>query len=120
VWSTHWGSFYAYVIVVDDDVDPANTGQVLHALFTKCNPIRDIYIYPGYGNSPILPYLPKGPLWNALYGGGNCLFDCTWPIDWDTADIPVRIGFDTTYPPEIREKVLANVKKWGLIDGQPR
>jgi len=120
VWSTHWGSFYPYVIVVDDDVDPANTGQVLHALFTKCNPIRDIHIYPGYGNSPILPYLPKGPLWNALYGGGNCLLDCTWPLEWQSEDIPVRIGFDTSYPPDIREKVVANAKKWGLVDGKPR
>ncbi|MBV9172657.1 MAG: UbiD family decarboxylase, partial [Chloroflexi bacterium] len=117
VWSTHWGALYPFVIVVDDDVDPANTEQVLHALLTKCNPTRDIHIYPGYGNSPILPYLPKGPLWNSGYGGGNCLFDCTWPIEWDTADIPVRIAFDTTYPPEIREKVLANVNKWGLLGG---
>ncbi|HUY19542.1 MAG TPA: UbiD family decarboxylase [Candidatus Binataceae bacterium] len=114
VWTDRVGLYFPYVIVVDDDIDPANVNQVFHALFTKCNPVRGINVYPGYMNSPLTPYLPKSP-WKELgFGAGNCLLDCTWPIDWSSEDIPERVAFDTMYPQGMRAKVLANVKKWGL------
>jgi 4-hydroxy-3-polyprenylbenzoate decarboxylase len=114
VWTDRVGLYFPYVIVVDDDIDPANIAQVFHAMFTKCNPVKDIHVYPGYMNSPLTPYLPKGPLKELGFGAGNCLMDCTWPLDWAPEDIPERAAFDTMYPQHMREKVLANAKKWGL------
>jgi hypothetical protein len=65
-------------------------------------------------NSPLTPYLPKSP-WKELgFGAGNCLLDCTWPIDWAREDVPERVAFDTMYPQKMREKVLANARRWGL------
>ena len=106
--------FGKYVIVVDDDVDPWNLGEVFHAICTKCNPIKDIHIYPGYTNSPLTPYITTHPMREIGAGGGNVLFDCTWPIDLAPADRPHRLAFKNTYPDTVKEMVLANFARWGL------
>ena len=113
-WTDRNAQMFPYVIVVNDDIDPANLGEVFHALCTKCNPVRDIHIYPGHINCPLTPYLERSPLKEKGFGGGNVLFDCTWPIEWQPADIPHRLAFETTYPDALKAKVLENVQKWGL------
>ncbi|WP_372717231.1 UbiD family decarboxylase [Immundisolibacter sp.] len=114
VWSDRNASVFPYCIVVNDDIDPANMGEVFHALCTKCNPIKDIHIRHGSTNSPLTPYLPRSPLKEKGYGGGHVLFDCTWPIEWDPQDIPHRLAFNNTYPDDVKQKVLADVKRWGF------
>ncbi|HEY8857157.1 MAG TPA: UbiD family decarboxylase [Rugosibacter sp.] len=113
-WTDRNGSYFPYVIVVDDDVDPWNLGEVFHAMCTKCNPIRDIHIYPGYTNSPLTPYIAGNPLREFGAGGGNVLLDCTWPIEWTQEQRPHRLAFENTYPEAVKEKVLANFVRWGL------
>ena len=113
-WTDRNASYFPYVIVVDDDVDPWNLGEVFHAICTKCNPIKDIHIYPGYTNSPLTPYITTHPMREIGAGGGNVLFDCTWPIDLATADRPHRLAFKNTYPDNVKEMVLANFARWGL------
>jgi phenylphosphate carboxylase alpha subunit len=114
VWTDRNGMYFPYVIVVNDDIDPANLQEVFHAICTKCNPVSGVHIYPGHINSPLTPYLPRGPHKEQGFGGGNILLDCTWPIDWNREDIPDRLSFENTYSGELKSKVLANVKRWGL------
>jgi 4-hydroxy-3-polyprenylbenzoate decarboxylase len=39
------GAYFAkWIIVVDEDVDPSNTNQVIWAMSTRCNPVEDIDI----------------------------------------------------------------------------
>ncbi len=35
--------------------------------------------------------------------------DATWPAEWDPAEIPVRLTFETCFPKEIQERVL---RRW--------
>jgi 3-polyprenyl-4-hydroxybenzoate decarboxylase len=108
--------YFPYVIVVNDDVDPANMGEVFHAICTKCNPVKGVHIFPGFTNSFLAPYLPRSPFKElGGFGGGNILLDCTWPIDWKPEDIPHRLAFDNTYDQQLKSKVLANVRRWGLV-----
>ena len=45
VWSTTPGTYIYYVVVVEDDVDVTDMGEVMHAFTTKCHPYRGIYTF---------------------------------------------------------------------------
>lgn len=113
-WTDRNASYFPYVIVVNDDVDPWDIEVVFHAMCTKCNPVRDVHIYPGYMGSPLTPYLSNHPLREIGGGGGNILLDCTWPVEWKPEQRPHRQAFHNTYPQAVKEKVLANFVRWGL------
>ncbi|MPZ79245.1 MAG: UbiD family decarboxylase [Actinophytocola sp.] len=49
-----------FVVVVDDDIDPANTFDVLWAMSTRCDPAEDIEIVRGAWSGPLDPRLPAG------------------------------------------------------------
>ncbi len=114
VWTDRNGFNFPYVIVVDDDVDPWNLGEVFHAMCTKCNPVRDIHIYKGTMNCPLTPYIANHPLRELGGGGGNVLFDCTWPVEWTADQRPHRLAFKNTYSEEVKARVLANWERWKL------
>ena len=113
-WTDRNASYFPYVIVVDEDVDPWNLNEVFHAMCTKCNPVKDIHIFPGAVNSPLTPYIAGDPLRELGAGGGNVLFDCTWPVDWTEEQRPHRLAFNNTYPDDIKAMVLENAIRWGL------
>lgn len=113
-WTDRNASYFPYVIVVDEDVDPWNLNEVFHAMCTKCNPIKDIHIFPGATNSPLTPYIAGDPLRELGAGGGNVLFDCTWPVEWSAEQRPHRLAFNNTYPDDIKKMVLENAVRWGL------
>ncbi|HLC41639.1 MAG TPA: UbiD family decarboxylase [Methylomirabilota bacterium] len=113
IWSTIGGIVTPWVIVCNDDVDPTNLNQVMHAVVTKCHPVKGITVTPNVPGHAYLPYLDPH---ERLYKQGHwCLFDCTWPIDWPREHIPPRSSFDDIYPEEIKAKVLANWSKYGFI-----
>lgn len=101
------------VIVVNNDVDVFDIRQVLHALATKCHPVRGIRAFESEMGLPFCPYLK--PEERRIMKGARVVFDCTWPLDWpkETA-IPPRSSFNEMYPQEIKDKVLANWKKYGF------
>ena len=113
-WTDRNAAYFPYVIVVDEDIDPWNLGEVFHALCTKCNPVRDIHTYRGATNSPLSPFISGEPLRELGAGGGNVLLDCTWPVEWSEAQRPHRLAFHNTYSEGVKQKVLDNFSRWGL------
>ncbi len=114
VASAIWGmnSNTPYVVVVDSDVDPSNLTQVMHAMVTKCHPYRGINRIEHARCTPLTPFLNRH---ERRYSLGSCVyFDCTWPIDWDPAEVPLKSSFDTIFPREIQERVLKNWKNYGF------
>jgi len=103
------------IIVVDDDIDPFDFDQVIHAFATKCHPTRGISceeVEAPRGN-------PLTPCYTAqerrAYKGAIALFDCTWPPEWNKInEVPVKNSFDIMFPKELREKVLANWETFGF------
>jgi 4-hydroxy-3-polyprenylbenzoate decarboxylase len=103
------------IIVVDDDVDVFNFKAVIHALATKCHPMRGIVmeeVESGKAN-------PLTPCYTAeerrAQSGGLAIFDSTWPLEWKKeTDIPVKSSFEVMYPQKIKEKVLEKWQQWGF------
>lgn len=106
-------AWYNKIIVVNDDVDIYNLGEVMHALAVKCHSYRGIFTYdePGKGN-PVSPCYSKEE--STTVRGAVGLFDATWPLEWPEEDIPVKSSFRTIYPREIQDKVLENWKEYGF------
>lgn len=103
------------IVVVDDDVDVFDFKAVIHALATKCHPIRGIAleeVEAGKAN-PITPCYTAEE--RRAQKGGLAIFDATWPLEWrKETDIPVKSSFEVMYPQNIKEKVLKHWEQWGF------
>ncbi|MGP4014531.1 UbiD family decarboxylase [Saccharopolyspora sp. 5N708] len=49
-----------FVVVVDDDIDPADLGEVVWAMCTRCDPASDIDVVTGTWGSKLDPMLVEG------------------------------------------------------------
>jgi 4-hydroxy-3-polyprenylbenzoate decarboxylase len=54
-----------FVVVVDEDVDPANLDEVIWAMCTRCDPAEDIDFIRRHWSGPLDPRLPRGVTWNS-------------------------------------------------------
>lgn len=111
IWGTSGGRATSYLIVVDDDVDPTNMTQVLHALVAKCHPYRGIVRLE---RSTIFSYMPWANRHERQYRiGGKAYFDCTWPLEWEPSEVPRKVSFTDIYPSDVQQKALAKWHKYG-------
>ncbi|MDP2916842.1 MAG: UbiD family decarboxylase [Dehalococcoidia bacterium] len=118
--SVVWGSRAAQssshkLMVVNDDIDPYNLAEVVHAFATKCHPVRGHFAVPNAVGNPLMPYQNVEERRHAK--GSLILYDCTWPTDWpvETA-VPPKMSFNCAFPKHIQERVLANWRKYGFKD----
>jgi 4-hydroxy-3-polyprenylbenzoate decarboxylase len=111
IWASRMGVMTPYIIVVDDDVDPFNMAQVLHALATKCHPWRGIVRLEQTAGSELIPWANRRERHNLV--GAKAYFDCTWPLDWDPSEVPRKCSFENIYPLEVQQKALAKWQKYG-------
>jgi 4-hydroxy-3-polyprenylbenzoate decarboxylase len=98
------------VIVIHDDIDPANLQEVVWAFATRCHPgIVEIH----------LEHLRHNPLEVLLHTDErnppvstktiyNCLFAGRTP-----AELPLRSAFRHVYPAELQRLVLSNWTSYG-------
>ena len=111
-----WGSKVAIwtpkIMVVDEDVDPTDLSQVLHAFATKCNP-KDGHIVLDISGTPATPFM--SPSAKNLQSMTVSCYDCTWPKGWSS--YPLKSSFSTIYPEEIQKKVSSNWTEYGLKEG---
>ncbi|MBI4482944.1 MAG: UbiD family decarboxylase [Acidobacteria bacterium] len=92
-----------FTIVVDDDVDPANTDDVLWALATRTDPEQDIEILRRTWSGPLDPIIPEGQ----KGFNSRAIIDACRPYEWLDQFPPVAESSKA-----LREKVLA---KWGPL-----
>ncbi len=111
IWSSRAGGYTPYVVVVEDDVDPFNMTQVLHALVTRCHPYRGIVRLEGSTASAMVPWANQYEQKYLL--GAKVYFNCIWPPDWAPSDIPKKVSFTEVYPLEVQQKALAKWHKYG-------
>lgn len=113
VWSTQAARNIPHVIILQDDVDLQNLGEVLHAIASKCHPWRGINRME-HGVAHALA--PWSNLHERLFRiSGKAYYDCTWPLDWDPSiAVPPKASFNNIYSKEVQEHVLKNWKKYGF------
>lgn len=101
------------IIVVDEDVDVFNLSEVVHALATKCHPLKGIHKFELNYVIDLTPYLDDAE--KKANKGTRVLFDSTWPADWSReTDIPPRVSFREIYPEDIKKKVENHWKAYGF------
>lgn len=111
IWSSRLRANTPYVIVVEDDVDPTDLKQVIHAVVSKCHPHRGIVKIERTVGTALMPFLSRYEQRHHL--GAKAYFDCTWPSEWDPADVPEKCSFDRAYPQDIQQKALAAWRRYG-------
>ncbi|MDP6179680.1 MAG: UbiD family decarboxylase [Desulfatiglandales bacterium] len=102
------------IVVVDDDIDVFNMGEVMHAIASKWHPGRGTIHKPleaGKANT----LTPGYSMEERRSAKGDAVFiDATWPLEWPEEHIPVKSSFDCIYPRKIQEEVLKNWKDYGF------
>jgi UbiD family decarboxylase len=93
-----------YVVVVDDDIDPANINEVLWAIGTRSNPEKDIDLIRNTYTSPLDPVYSKGA---KVAFGTRAVIDACKPYDW-IKEFPRTASSSA----ELKRKVL---DKWQKI-----
>ena len=112
IYGSKLSPWFHMTIVVDDQTDIYSKDEVIHALSTKCHPIRGIHKYDNAPGTPLNPY--ASPEERKMSFGAKVLFDCTFPLNWPKSDLPIKVAFNTVYPEHIQEKVLANWASYGF------
>jgi 4-hydroxy-3-polyprenylbenzoate decarboxylase len=116
VRNTEPTKYTPYILVCNDDIDITNPVALFHAMVTKCHPDRDTWIIQHTEAAEDAPYLTAEE--RAQGRGAAAIFDCTWPLDWDRSiAVPPKVDFESCYPLEMREKVLA---QWSSELGFPK
>jgi 4-hydroxy-3-polyprenylbenzoate decarboxylase len=111
IWSTKIGTLLPKIVVVDADVDVADLNNVVWALATKNHPGVGILQFPNREIFPLSPYL--NPDERRDRRCTTVVFDCTWPHDWRPEEIPIRSSFDSLWPKDLQQRVLAHWSDYG-------
>jgi UbiD family decarboxylase len=104
VWNCRFG-----VVVVDEDIDPTNEGDVLWAIATRCDPVDAIHIIPETLGNWLDPIIPPEKRAKADITKSRAMIIACRPYAWIKEFAPV-VGAST----ELREKTLS---KWGHLFG---
>jgi phenylphosphate carboxylase alpha subunit len=108
------GPWFHMVAVVDDKTDIYNKDDLIHALCTKCHPVKGIRVTEHGVGTPLNPF--AWPEERVYSRAPKVLFDCTFPPEWPQSLVPIRVSFDNVYPKEIQEKVLSKWNTYGFKD----
>ena len=85
VTNCHAGNYLGrWVIVVDDDIDPTNTFDVIWAMASRCDPSADIDFIRSAWSGPLDPLLKRGEELNS-----RAIVDACRPWDWKDDFPPV-------------------------------
>lgn len=112
IWGSRGGRGTPWVIVVEDDVDPFNMAQVIHAIVSKCHPYKGIVRLKHTSGLALHPWLDQDE--QRYWMGAKTYFDCTWPPDWDRSKVPRRCSFKDVYPSHVQQKALSKWRESGL------
>lgn len=111
LWGSKAGSLRPYIIVVGDDVDITNADEVFWCLTSRLHPINGIHAQKGTPGLPLWPFLT--PEEKRVRKGTRLLLDATFPAEWDRKEVPVPVDFESGWPADIKEKILARWKEYG-------
>jgi 4-hydroxy-3-polyprenylbenzoate decarboxylase len=93
-------------VVVDDDIDPTNTAEVIWAICTRSEPEKDIDIIRRCWSGPLDPSIRKP---TTAFFNSRAIIDACKPFEWiDEFPTDIRLA------PELAKSVK---DKWGWIWG---
>jgi 4-hydroxy-3-polyprenylbenzoate decarboxylase len=108
-----YGAVIPKILVLNDDIDPTNTAELVWAFATRCHPVHGEIAFDKEATSPLVAFLES----SEKQGGRTTkvVYNCLPPDEWGER-LPVRCSFAHNYPRELRERVLANWTTDGFPD----
>lgn len=94
-----------YIVVVDEDIDPSNSADILWALGQRSDPINSIDIIKGLVSNPLNPMISPEDRQKRNYTHSRAIILACKPYDW-IKDFPLSIRSS----PEVLNKTR---EKWG-------
>ena len=92
-----------FVVLVDDDIDPANMADVMWAVCTRCDPQTSIEIAANCWSSPIDPRLSPEKRAAGDFTNSRAILDACRPFAWRDK-FPKVHSIDPAYRDEIKAK----------------
>ncbi|MFF9479599.1 UbiD family decarboxylase [Streptomyces sp. NPDC014733] len=111
LFGSHAGWLVPKVLLVTDDIDITDIRQVVWALATRSHPGTGTYPYPDAPGIPLVPYLTSEEV--AAGRGGKSVTSCLLPGQLDGVSRARTASFATSYPPELRRRVVAEWATYG-------
>ena len=114
VFRSRAGGMIPKIILLEDDIDPANIDEVVWALATRCHPERGRILFPEEPVLPLVGYLSAQERRSrrstkVIYNG--------LPDDVPGEQRPSRSSFAHAWPREVQERVVRNWEEYGYGDG---
>ncbi len=98
------------VIVINDDVNPADNDELIWAFATRHRPADD---QVQREDVQFAPRLAKFGRTDCLHGADRIVYNCLPPEEWGEA-LPIRASFRHSYPAHIVERVLSRWEAYGF------
>jgi 4-hydroxy-3-polyprenylbenzoate decarboxylase len=95
-----------YVVVVDEDIDPFNTNDVLWAIWSRADPEESIDLVRNCWSTPLDPRIPPEKRARRDFTNSRLIIDATRPFHWRD-QFPKTVGTPANVQAAIRDK-------WGL------
>ncbi|WP_399082422.1 UbiD family decarboxylase [Streptomyces sp. BBFR2] len=111
LFGSHPGWLVPKVLLVTDDIDITDIRQVVWALATRTHPGHGTYTYPDAPGIPLVPYLTPDEV--AAGRGGKSVTCALLPGQLDGTSRAVTASFATSYPEELRRRVVADWAAYG-------
>jgi 4-hydroxy-3-polyprenylbenzoate decarboxylase len=94
------------LIIVDSDIYPTQLATAVGDMINKAHPLRDYRVIPEGFPPAVMPYygeLEPGK------GTPRTYIDACFPAWWTPEERPSILGWENTFPKEIKDKVI---KRW--------
>ncbi|GFZ46456.1 carboxy-lyase [Saitozyma sp. JCM 24511] len=95
------------LVLVGDDIDVYEGSDVLWAFSTRCRPSMDETFFEDCKGFPLIPYMSHGN--GSPVKGGKVVSDALMPSEYTTGRDWVPADFRSSYPEDIKSKVLASI-----------
>ena len=92
-----------YVIVVDEDIDPYDAGDVLWAMWTRADPEESVDVIRNCWSSPLDPRIPPEKRARRQFTNSRLIIDATRPFHWRD-EFPKVVGTSPQDQAKWREK----------------
>jgi 4-hydroxy-3-polyprenylbenzoate decarboxylase len=105
------GSFIPKVILIGDDIDPANLDELTWAFATRHHPEHGVFLFPNQPMLPLIAHLTDAERRAAR--GTKVIYNCL-PSGDGLERAAKRSSFRFLWPQEIQEKVVSNWVRYGF------
>jgi UbiD family decarboxylase len=112
LFGSHVGWLVPKVLLVANDVDITDIGQVVWALATRSHPVTGLFRFDDLPGIPLVPYLTAED--RAAGRGGKAVISCLQPSQLAGVTTGITASFGNAYPDELQARVIAGWDGYGF------